>query len=192
MPWILRPILHVNSDEILSYLHNNRITYFIDESNENTHFKRNYFREHYANPLMREHSKAIAQSFTFLQEDLELIYQPHTILHVNRLYYFHIHSHRRSVIIDIDKILKECGYLLHQHEKNLLKTTNTLVIGRRFIVTIGESLCFVAPYVTPAMSKEFKEQCRLLKIEPKLRGYLFSDQESFEKVRSLLQSGVDL
>jgi tRNA(Ile)-lysidine synthase len=189
---IIRPILHVNSDAIISYLHTNGLTYFIDESNANTDFKRNYFREHYANPLMHNLAKAIAESFTFLQEDLQHLYQPHTILHVNQLYYFKICSHRRSVLIDIDKILKMCGYLLHQHEKNLLKHQNTLIAGRQFVINIREDFCFVAPYIKPVMDKEFKEQSRLLKIEPKLRGYLFSDTQSYERVKSLLQGGVDL
>jgi tRNA(Ile)-lysidine synthase len=183
---IVRPILHVNSEEIMNYLQTNTIKYFMDQSNTDTYFKRNHFREHYSNALIHDYSHAIAQSFQFLEEDLKLIYQSHTILQIHQLYYFKITSHRRSVLLDIDKILKQCGYLLGQHEKNLLKTKDTLVVGRRFIVSITETFCFVAPYMTPVMSRDFKEQCRLLKIEPKLRGYLFNDTKSFETLKLLL------
>ena len=185
---IVRPILHVNSDEILDYLNTNSITYFIDESNSDSHFKRNYFREQYATPLMKEHSKAIAKSFEFLQEDLSLFYKPTKVKHVNKLYYFALASERRSTLITIDKTLKNCGYLMSQNEKNILKNKNTLIVGRRYVVTLASQYCFIAPYITVVMDKTFKETCRTLNIEPKLRSYLYDDKESFERVKLLLQS----
>ncbi len=184
---LVRPLLHVNSESILNYLHDNNLSYFIDVSNSDPKFRRNRFREQYATPLMREHSDAIARSFEFLQEDLSTFYDYTDILHVNQLYYFSLPSNRRSLLITIDKVLKQCAYMMSQHEKNILKYENNLVVGRRFIVNIASEYCFIAPYIKTVMDKEFKEKCRLLKIEPKLRAYLYTDKESFEKLRLLLQ-----
>ncbi|MEA2111434.1 MAG: tRNA lysidine(34) synthetase TilS [Campylobacterota bacterium] len=184
---IVRPILHVNSEDILSYLNSNSIIYFLDESNNNTKFKRNRFREDYASPIIKEHSDAIAKSFEFLQEDLNSFYEPSEVLHVNELFYFKTATNRRSTLIEIDKTLKRCGYLMHQSEKILLKDRNTVVIGRRFVVNINSSYCFIAPYVKTVMDKVFKERCRVLRIEPKLRGYLYENVESFQTVELLLK-----
>ena len=35
------------------------------------------------------------------------------------------------------------------------------------------------------MPKEFKEECRVLKIEPKLRSFLYVNQDAFKKVKEL-------
>ncbi len=185
---LIRPILHLDSQAILYYLNSNDITYFIDESNSDLRFKRNRFREQYATALIKENSSSIAKSFEFLEEDLNVLFEPCEILHVNELSYFKLPTNRRSIVITIDKILKQRGYLMGQNEKNRLKTENSLVVGRAFIVAIDKAYCFIAPFITAVMNKPFKEQCRIFKIEPKLRGYLYQDNESFKLLLSLLKS----
>ncbi len=183
---LLRPLLHVNSDTIEQYLKEHHITYFIDESNSDMHFKRNVIRKHYAAPLLQDYAKGIAKSFEYLEEDIAALIQQSDILHVNLLSYFKLPHNRRSTLVMIDALLKKRGCVMSGSEKKLLKSSNTLVVARRFVVAIEEHYCFIAPYVQTVMSKAFKEQCRRLGIAPKLRGYLCSDTESFERVRSLL------
>ncbi len=185
---LIRPILHVDSETIHHYLNSNNITYFIDESNSDQRFKRNRFREQYATALIKESAPSIAKSFEFLTEDLSVLFEPCEILHVNELSYFKLPTNRRSIVITIDKILKQRGYLMGQNEKNRLKSENSLVVGRTFIVAIDKAYCFIAPYVTTVMNKPFKEQCRIFKIEPKLRGYLYRDNQSFKLLLSLPKS----
>jgi tRNA(Ile)-lysidine synthase len=184
---LIRPMLHLDSQNIEHYLHTHQIQYYIDESNTDEKYRRNYFREHFAAALMRENTRAIAKSFKYLEEDFETLFEPCNVLHVNELSYFKLPLNRRSALITIDTLLKQRGYVMRQAEKEALKQNNTLVIARRFIVTLASSYCFIAPYRKAVMPKLFKEQCRKLKIEPKLRGYLLNDLESFERVISLLQ-----
>jgi len=183
---LVRPLLHVNADTIEQYLKAHNIEYFIDASNSDMRFERNVIRKHYATPLLHHHAKGIAKSFEYLEEDIAALIQPSDILHVNLLSYFTLPHNRRSTLIAVDAILKQRGCVMSSREKDLLKSSNTLVVSRRFVVTLTEHYCFVAPYVQTVMSKTFKEQCRRLGIEPKLRGYLYSDAESFERVCSLL------
>ncbi len=182
---LVRPLLHVTSHAIMQYLAEHKIEYFVDESNSDGHFLRNHFREHYATPMLQTYAGGIAKSFTLLEEDIDTLVHDADIFHVNRLSYFRCPGNRRSTVIVIDKILKTRGCVMSGHEKDLLKHSNTLVVARKFVVVIAESYCFIAPYVKTVMSKAFKERCRILNIEPKLRGYLFSDTDSFERVKSL-------
>ncbi len=183
---LLRPLLHVNSDTITQYLKHHNIEHFIDESNHDTTFERNFVRKHYATPLLQNHANGIAKSFEYLEEDIAALVHKSDFFHVNQLSYFKLPPNRRSTLIAIDTLLKMRGCVMSSNEKNLLKSLNTLVVSRNYVVTIGDQYCFVAPYITTVMSKSFKEQCRRLHIEPKLRGYLYSDAESFACTCSLL------
>ena len=64
-------------------------------------------------------------------------------------------------------------------ERELLKSTDTIIVGRKFVINFDRGFVFIAPYKYEKnhMSKEFKERCRVLKIEPKLRPYIFKHQE---------------
>lgn len=50
---IIRPVLCLSKDEILDYLHLNRISYRVDESNFSEHYERNFIRQQII-PLIRE------------------------------------------------------------------------------------------------------------------------------------------
>ncbi|EKF0534756.1 tRNA lysidine(34) synthetase TilS, partial [Campylobacter coli] len=49
---LLRPLLFMSKDEILSYLKENDIFYFQDESNENEKYFRNYIRKNFSNAFV--------------------------------------------------------------------------------------------------------------------------------------------
>jgi tRNA(Ile)-lysidine synthase len=70
-------------------------------------------------------------------------------------------------------------------EKELLKQEKSLVIGRKYVIAIEEDYTFIAPYVEAQMQKEFKEECRIQKIDPKMRGYLATHPKAYEAIRRL-------
>ena len=74
--------------------------------------------------------------------------------------------------------------MLSVHERELLKSKTSVVIGRKFVVTLHDEMIFVAPYTSEDinMPKEFKEKMRKLKIEPKLRTYFFTNLDVFESL----------
>ena len=78
--------------------------------------------------------------------------------------------------------------MLSAKERELLKNKSVLVVGRKFVVALGEEYIFIAPYEQEVskMDEKFKDECRVLKIEPKLRPYLYKNSDAFLKVKELL------
>jgi len=189
---LVRPLLETSKAEIKTYLDENSIRYFEDESNSDEKYKRNFFRHNIAAPLLEKYSSGIKNSFTYLNEDLtELLTQDIKIHSIQKLYYFETPSSRRSAIIIIDRLLKEQGFLMRQGDKETLKTAEEHVVGRQYVVSFHLHYCFITPYLTNEMTKDFKEKCRILKVSPKLRPYLSSVGEAFDVVVSLLNNSQD-
>ena len=61
------------------------------------------------------------------------------------------------------------------------------MISRNFLVNQTSSYVFIVPYIKAEnIDKKVKEKLRLLKVEPKMRGYLASDIEVLEFLSFLL------
>jgi tRNA(Ile)-lysidine synthase len=185
---LIRPLFEVPKSVLKTFLDENSMLYFDDESNSDVKYKRNFFRHNVAAPLLEKYSNGIKKSFIYLNEDLnELFTQKPDKQTVKELHYFKRPSSRRSAIIMLDRILKELGFLMRQGDKEALKNEDEHVVGRRFVVSFHPQFCFIAPYITSDMPKIFKEQCRILGIPKKLRPYLFENKEAFEAVSLLLR-----
>lgn len=123
-----------------------------------------------------------------MDEDVEELIEDVDVQSINEFAYFKSAKNRRSDIVAIDRYLKSKEHLISAKEKALLKSQETVVLGRKFVVNQTEKYVFIAPYFQAKnMSKKFKEKMRLLKIEPKLRGYLAADLEAVALLSGLLQ-----
>jgi len=183
---LLRPLLHLDKQELLNFLNLNKIKYFEDESNSDENIKRNYFRHKHATPLLEKYLSGIKKSFEYLDEDKSSLINEIDLHKVGNLIYFKSHNTRANIYA-VDKYLKSQKYMLSANERELLKDENTLVVGRKFIINKKDNFVFIAPYIKQdKMTKEFKEKMRTLKIEPKLRGYLFENKEAYNLVIQLL------
>ena len=184
---LIRPLLEYDKSELLEYLKSKNIKYFEDETNKDEKYKRNYFRHNFSNPLLEKYKDGIKRSFEYIQEDKDELVKDIEILNIDDFYYFKSFKSTRSNIYNIDKTLKNIGYMLTKNERQLLKTSKTLVVGRVYVVSFYKEYIFIAPYLKDiTLTKEFKERCRVLKIDPKLRGYLFKNQ----KVQALIESNI--
>jgi len=187
---LVRPLLHLDKQELYNYLSNDKIKYFEDETNQNEEIKRNSFRHNYSAPLLDKYLSGIKKSFDYIDEDRESLIPEVKIKHIGNLTYFKSLNKLRADIFIIDKVLKSKLYMLSASERELLKNEKVLVVGRKFIVSNNRDFIFIVPYSKNdskiSMSHEFKEVCRVLKIEPKLRPFLFQNKEVFEKVKELL------
>jgi tRNA(Ile)-lysidine synthase len=96
---IKRPLIEMSRDKILEYLNQNNIKYFIDESNENTKYKRNYFRKEFASKFVKEFKNGIKRTFEYLETDKELLFQKDWIK-TEKLYKFK----KSNPQIDIKKV----------------------------------------------------------------------------------------
>jgi tRNA(Ile)-lysidine synthase len=185
---LYRPLLHLDKQELLTYLHKNDISYFEDESNSDESYKRNIFRKQHTNPLLKEYLSGIKKSFSYIDEDVHELTHETEIKTMNDLAYFLTSSSKRSDIYTIDKYLKSLGHIITANERLYLKEHDTAVIGRKYIIAKIKEYIFIAPYrKAEKMSKAFKEKMRILKIDSKLRGYLASDAEAVALVSRLLQ-----
>ncbi len=188
---LLRPLLHLDKTELLVYLHANEIHYFEDESNLNEDIKRNAFRHNYSLPLIEKYLGGIKKSFDYLDRDRECLIEKIEVKTIKDFAYFKSSQNRRADIYAIDKYLKSQLYMPSASERELLEHDRCVVLGRKFLVVQEHGSVFITPYIKDetAMSKKFKEEMRTLKIEPKLRAYLYKNSDAFLKVKELLSSG---
>jgi len=183
---LVRPLLEYSKKELLDYLEENAHRYFIDESNANKKYERNYFRHEFSNKLVDEYTEGIKSSFRYLKRDkLVLAKGVKELFHEKELYVIS-YEDEASIIRIVDKYLKKLGYLLSASQRNELNKETSLVFGGLWAVEVKEGTIFIAPYRTLAMPKVFKEQCRKLKIPSKIRSYLF--EEGIELKKPLISS----
>ncbi len=185
---LVRPLLDLDKAELLEYLRLNTIKYFEDETNLDQNIKRNSFRHFHTQPLLEKYSVGIKKSFKYLDEDKKILVQDIKIISSKELSYFKSSLSIRADIIAIDKHLKTLSYLLSASERELLKHEKTIVVGRKFVVNQEHTYVFIIPFKRKqiTMSKEFKERCRILKIDTKLRPYLYENKETFLEIQKLL------
>lgn len=185
---LIRPLLHLDKKELLAYLHAEKKLYFEDESNFDEDIKRNSFRHNYSLPMLEKYLGGIKKSFDYLDEDREALIETIEIKTMDELAYFKSSFNKRADIFAIDKYLKSQLYMLSADERELLKTKNSLIVGRKFLVSFDKNFVFIVPNIDEkqTMTHKFKEECRVLKIDPKLRPYLCKHQDAFVKVKELL------
>ncbi len=183
---LIRPLLEHDRESIEEYLAQHRLPHFIDESNTDERYTRNLFRQRFSTPLMREYRDAIKRSFRYLEEDNAALIEDVSIQCVDELYYFPNPKNSHSLIVAVDGILKSLGHVMRGNEKELLKQGKSLIVGRTYVITIEDNYTYITPCMTETtMQKEFKEECRIMKIEPKMRSYLATHPKAYEAIRRL-------
>ncbi|WP_201352466.1 tRNA lysidine(34) synthetase TilS [Hydrogenimonas urashimensis] len=171
---LVRPLLFTPKKALRAYLESRKIPYFVDRSNLEERYTRNRFRHQAAAFLMRECSEGIARSFRYMLADKKLL-QPRPVV---------LFRHKELTIIErpaiddiairqIDRVLKEHGYLLSKAQKEEILKHRYVVVGGKWVVWIAERTIWIAPYVKAAMPKIFRERCRRAEIPEKIRPYLF-------------------
>ena len=190
---ILRPLLEWDRDSIEAYLDRHNIHHYIDESNSDERYTRNRFRKAHSTPLMREYAQGLRRSFRYLEEDNESLIENVNFVPCEELYYAKNSLSVRSLIYGIDKVFKSFGTVMSGKEKENLKKEKLCVIGRKYIVWIDTDYTFISPYISNVvMDKGFREECRKLKIESKLRGYLYGAPKAYAVIRQLKGFSIPL
>lgn len=171
---IVRPFLNFTKAEILEFLDANNLKYFIDESNFNTKFKRNYIRENFSDPLLKTNPKNIARSFEYLERDRAGLFDEN-LFQKEELF---IIKNSPNSLNSIDKICKILGTILSKKQRDEIEKNASLVISSKIAISKSKNLIFISPYQKAIMDKNFKEKCRILKIPPLNRGYIFNNQNA--------------
>jgi tRNA(Ile)-lysidine synthase len=168
---IWRPFYLTTKDEIENMLKEWQVKYFIDKSNFETKYKRNYFRAKFANEFIKEFKEGVKKSFLYLQEDKELLIKEDW-KKIKKLYFFK-KTNPQIDIKKVDLILKKLGILPTKAQKDeILKTSFNCVIQSKIAIDNNQNLIFISPYVKIPLKKEQKELFRKHKIPPKIRSYI--------------------
>jgi len=168
---IWRPFYNKSRDEILEYLNKNNIKYFIDKSNFDEKYKRNFIRKHFSSEFISLFKEGVKKSFEYLEKDKKLLFNEDWI-QKKELFYFN----RQIPEIDIKKvdiITKKLGVLPTKAQRDeIIKTKFSCVIQGKIAIDSNEEKIFIAPYLKTKMDNNFKEKMRKEKIPPKIRGYI--------------------
>ena len=169
-----RPLIEISRDEIEEYLKEKQLKHFIDESNFDTKYKRNYFRKEFASKFIKEFKNGVNRSFEYLQIDKDLLFQKDW-KEENQVYKFEIKSPEID-IKKVDLIIKKMGYILSSKQrKDILKQNFSIIISDKIAIDKNEKFIFISPFVKISMDKKFKEKCRIEKIPPKIRTHLYQN-----------------
>jgi tRNA(Ile)-lysidine synthase len=178
---LIRPILHHSKNELLDYLDKNGHRYFIDSSNSNPKYERNYFRKEFANKLITEYKNGIERSFQYLKEDRETLMGGYKeLFSYKQLYILKIDNLSIKVQI-IDRYLKKLGYLLSSAQRQEIKRNNSIVIGGLWAIELVDTIIFISPYLKRVIPKKYREIYRKIHIPPKIRGYCYSINITFKE-----------
>jgi tRNA(Ile)-lysidine synthase len=170
----VRPLIYTSKKQINDFLQENKIKYFLDNTNTNEKYMRNHIRASYANDFIKEYKDGLVKSFEYLNADSKLL-EAKILLHVKDLFILHGSKEDIIDIRGIDKILKQLGYLLSNAQRQEILQTKNCVIGNQFSIGFNEQYIFIAPFLQVTMPKEFKEECRKYNIPTKIRPYLFKN-----------------
>ncbi len=176
---LIRPLIENSKDELLNFLKKNSLQYFIDESNENEKYKRNYFRKNFSNKFLNEYKMGIINSFKYLQKDKKMVFELKDIKRIENLYIFKDNFDDLKNIRTIDAILKELGYILSKSQRDEILKNRNVVISNKYVVTFANNKIYISPFYKTKMDKKFKEECRIKKIPTKIRPYMYLKKISF-------------
>jgi len=170
---IYKPLLTISKEELENYLKKRDIKYFIDSSNRDEKYKRNYFRHNFSDRFLDEYKDGIINSFNYLQEDIEsLNFKNKAIIEVEELEVFKNLDDDNLNIRIIDLSLKKRGVLLSKAQRKEILKQKRIVISNKISITIEDDYIWICPKSLKTMDKKFKEKCRILKIPKNIRAYV--------------------
>ncbi len=174
---IYRPLLDLSKERLLEYLEKHNLKYFIDDSNSDEKYKRNYFRKNFANDLIKKYENGIKNSFNYLENDLNSLNIDYQAIYENKLLevFKNLNDDNLNIKI-IDKSLKKRAYLISKAQRDEILKQKEITISNEINITIGEKYIYISPKCEGSMDKKFKEDCRVKKIPKNIRNYLFKEK----------------
>ncbi|RBQ30196.1 tRNA lysidine(34) synthetase TilS [Aliarcobacter vitoriensis] len=171
---IYKPLLSISKYELEVFLQKNNIKYFIDNSNFDEKYKRNYFRHNFSDKFLDEFKQGVINSFKYLQNDLNsLSININPIKKIEELEIFENQNDDNLNIRIIDKSLKRRGIVISFLQRKEILKQKEITISDEINISITKEFIYIAPKTDITMKKEFKEECRTKKIPKNIREYIF-------------------
>jgi len=184
---IHKPLLDISKSSLKEYLEINSIKYFVDDTNFDERYKRNYFRKHFANDLLENFEDGIKNSFKYLQKDIDTLYKDIKKEEFKELSVYRYSGDKNIAIRVIDKELKKRGIIITKQTRDEIVSKKELVVSHKVAVTIKENKIYIAPYLNTTMDKKFKERSRVAKIPKNIRAYLYTVLPNLDILPECLQ-----
>ncbi|MEA3554932.1 MAG: tRNA lysidine(34) synthetase TilS [Campylobacterota bacterium] len=169
---LLKPLLNYSKQTLKDYLDNKNIKYFIDESNKDQKYKRNYFRHNFSDKLLSEFESGISKSFQYLQKDLNSLNKDIKIEKFEQLHIYKYNSDINLAIRIIDKDLKQRGIIISKATRDEIIKQKNIIVSHNIAISINDTNIYIAPTIKSNMDKKFKERCRVAKVPQNIRAYL--------------------
>lgn len=180
---IYKPLLNITKDELQEYLIANDFKYFIDETNSDTKYKRNYFRHNFSDKFLKEFKNGVINSFEYLQKDINSLNKNSDCLQkLKDLEIFKNTNDDNLNIRIIDKSLKRRGYILSKASRDEILKQKEIIISHKVAISITNNYIFICPNFKITMDKKFKEKCRVKKIPKNIRAYLYKEKIEIESL----------
>ncbi len=174
---IYKPLLNITKDELEIYLNENNHKFFIDESNFDEKYRRNYFRHNFSNKFLEEFSNGIKKSFDYLQNDLNsLNIQNKPIKKIEELEIFLNQKDDNLNIRTIDLSLKKRGLILSNAQRNEILKQKDITISHKINISIKPNYIWIAPFCNNTIDKKYKEIYRINNIPKNIRAYIFREK----------------
>ncbi len=170
---LVRPLIGSDKADLKRWLDARGLPYFEDVSNLDESIRRNYFRKSFATPLLERYRSGIAKSFDYLEKDKKALFSLDIVERHESFYLLRKSSDTTRTLRQIDRVLKQEGYLMSAAQREEIVRQGESVIANRFVVALTEERIYIAPYRRTPMPKPFKEACRKAGIPAKIRPYLF-------------------
>ena len=172
---LLKPLLDYSKDELQNYLDKNNYKYFIDSTNEDTKYKRNYIRSKFANDFIDEYKDGVKNSFLALENDLETLntdikpkcFEDLSIYDIKNL-------DDNQLVRIIDKELKRRGLIISSATREEILKQQGIIISNKIAISIYDNRLWISKNSSDTMDKQFKEKCRINKVPKNIRAYLYS------------------
>lgn len=171
---VYKPLLEITKEELGNFLKQENIKYFIDNSNFDEKYKRNYFRHNFSDKLLSEYTNGIKKSFKYLQDDINSLNIEITpIKNFNELEIYQNQKDNNLNIRIIDNSLKKRGFLLSSAQREEILKQKEITISHKINISIKEDFIWICPNISSIMDKKFKEICRINKIPKNVRNYIY-------------------
>ena len=179
---IYKPLLNITKEELENYLKINNHKYFVDQSNFDEKYKRNYFRHTFSNKFLENFSSGVKKSFEYLQIDLDsLNIQNIPIKKIKELEIFLNQNDDNLNIRTIDLSLKKRGFLLTSAQRNEILKQKEITISHKINISIQQNHIWIAPICSEFIEKKYKELYRINKIPKNIRTYIFREKIELEE-----------
>lgn len=180
---IYKPLLNITKEELENYLKINNHKYFVDQSNFDEKYKRNYFRHTFSNKFLENFSIGVKKSFEYLQIDLDsLNIQNIPIKKIKELEIFLNQNDDNLNIRTIDLSLKKRGFLLTSAQRNEILKQKEITISHKINISIQQNHIWIAPICSEFIEKKYKELYRINKIPKNIRTYIFREKIELEEL----------